>query len=178
MSYPLRRPEPPATFTIGDFDGQIVLVVIGGYHEQVPTAEYGMRPAERCSVVMLTGPTSGRIYEDVMLFGNKLSSQFSAMEPGDVALCRIIQKGRGTQFAEGNSYDEQMANQWIASNLARVDQLRADTVRKFQEGREQIAKELAARQQPPPMAQTPSAPPVETGPPVAAAGQVDAWAGS
>lgn len=133
MSYPLRRPDPPATFSTKDFAGEVVLTVIGGYHPEVKTREYGIKPAERVSIVMLTGRTAGTIYEDVMLFGAKQSSQFRDMKAGDVVLCRIVKNGNAVSFEPGSAYDEQQAGAWIDANAGRLEQLRDDTARNFDE---------------------------------------------
>jgi hypothetical protein len=133
MTYPLRRPDPPATFSASDFANEVVLVVVGGYHPEVQTRDYGVKPASRVSIVMLTGRTAGTIYEDVMLFGAKQSSQFRDMAGGDVVLCRIVKSGKAIVFDPGSAYDEQQAGAWVAANAARLEQLRADSVRNFQE---------------------------------------------
>jgi hypothetical protein len=133
VSYPLRRPEPPATFSASDYANEVVLVVIGGYHPEIKTRDYGVKPAMRVSIVMLTGRTAGTVYEDVMLFGAKQSSQFRDMQGGDVVLSRIVKNGKAIVFDPGSAYDEQQAGVWIQGNAARLEQLRADAVRNFQE---------------------------------------------
>lgn len=142
MSYPLENPDPPATFKAADFAGEVVLVVIGGYHEGIATQQYGTKPAERVSVVMLTGRTAGKIYEDVVLFGQKQASQFQEKRNGAVLVTRIVKNGQSVTFEEHPSdYDRDLAQRWIGQNGARLAQLQNDTVRNFHEQARQLGSQ-------------------------------------
>jgi hypothetical protein len=140
MSQPftLENPDPPATFKTSDFAGEVVLVVIGGYHEGIATQQYGTKPAERVSIVMLTGRTAGKIYEDVVLFGQKQASQFQEKRPGSLQLCRIVKNGQSVTFDPGSDYDRDLAQRWIATNGQRLAMLQNDTVRNFHEQARQL----------------------------------------
>ena len=65
----------------------------------------------------------------------KSAGQFSAMDGGDVALCRIVKtsNGKGVTYEPGAGFDEQMAQQWIAANGPRLEQLRHDAARVYKE---------------------------------------------
>jgi len=128
----LRRPAPPSNFTSSEHVGEVCLVVNGGYHPRVSTKEFGVKPAGRVTVVLLTGPRADNVYEDVMLFGGQ-SSQFRDWGPGEVGAARIVQKGKSVIWGEPSPYDEDMATRWMVANGPRLDQLRADIVRVFRE---------------------------------------------
>lgn len=134
MSYPLRKPDPPAVYDALQYAGECCLWIHGGFHPQVTTKEYGVQPAVRGTVLMLTGRTAGTAYDNVMLW-RKSAGQFSAMDSGDVALCRITKtsNGKGVTYEPGAGFDEQMAQQWIAANGPRLEQLRADAQRTYKE---------------------------------------------
>lgn len=142
MNYPLRDPNPPSSFSAMDHIGDVVLIVIGGYHDRVKTVN-GFPPAERVTVVTLTGGKPGTVSEDVMLFGVNQSSQFSEMDGGDIAVCRIALKGKAIAYTAASDYDKQMAQDWIARNATLVDDLRAGAVRNYTEGRRSVAEGLA-----------------------------------
>jgi len=138
MTFPLDNPDPPATFKVSDFAGEVVLIVIGGYHEGIATQNYGVKPAERVSIVMLTGRTAGKIYEDVVLFGQKQASQFQEKTPGAVIVSRIVKNGQSVTFESGSDYDRDLAQRWIAQSGQRLSQLQNDTVRNFHEQARQL----------------------------------------
>lgn len=139
MSYPLQAPDPPAVFKAADFVGEVVLFVIGGFHEQVPTEKYGVRPAERVTAVVLTGRSAGRAYEDVVLYGQRQSSQFSEKVSGSVVLCRISKSGQAINYDNASPYDYEIANDWIANNGPKLDQLRSDAVASYQRACAELA---------------------------------------
>lgn len=145
MSYPLRRPDPPSTFNAQDHVNEVILYIHGGYHPEVPTKEYGIRPVSQGSVVLLSGRMAGSIFEDIMLYGPK-SSQFRDWPGGDVSICRIMKKGNGTIFDPASNYDEQQANQWISANGSRLEKLRADSVKSYKERAVDIREQLGTGQ--------------------------------
>ena len=134
MSYPLRQPDPPAVYDALSHAGEVCLWIHGGFHPQVKTNEYGVQPAVRGTVLMLSGRSTGVAFDNVMVW-RKGAGQFSAMDGGDVALCRIqkTSNGKGVTYEPGAGFDEAMAQQWIAANGPRLEQLRADAVRTYKE---------------------------------------------
>ena len=141
MTFELRQPEPVVRFDAADNAGEVVLVIIGGHHPQFRTA-YGVKPASRVTVVMLTGRHAGTVFDDVMFFGDQ-SSQFRDMPGGDVALSRIVARGKGITYEPGSAYDGQLAAKWISDNPTLLDELRGDAVRNFREQSSRVAERLA-----------------------------------
>jgi hypothetical protein len=137
--FPFKQPAPPATFSMGDHIGEVVLAIMGGYHNAVPTKDYGVKPAASLTIVILTGRSAGVVVDDVMLFG-KACSQFENAQPGDVVLCKIAKVGRANVFQPGSSYDEQLAQQWIAQT-GRLDELRAKAPQNYTEQIKQLAEQ-------------------------------------
>jgi hypothetical protein len=157
MSYPLRQPDPPAVYDALTFAGEVCLWIHGGFHPQVTTKEYGVQPAVRGTVLMLSGRTAGTAYDNVMVW-RKGAAQFSAMDGGDVALCRIVKtgNGKGVTYEPGAGFDDAMAQQWIAANGDRLEQLRRDAVATYRE-------ELKRPENGPPPPPRQSTPPLDGG---------------
>lgn len=153
MSYPLQAPDPPSRFRASDCVGEVILVIIGGYHEALATKDYGVKPAERATVVMLTGRAAGSVFEDQIFFGNGQASQFRDKSGGDVTLCRIVKDGKSIVFDRGSAYDEEVANRWITSNRERLDGLRASAVKTFREAVVELAKSAPSGSTPEPSPQ-------------------------
>jgi hypothetical protein len=139
MSMPWSRPDPPATFSIGDHAGEVVIVIVGGYHEAVSTRSFGEKPAARVSVVLLTGRNAGSIFEDVMFFGQKLASQFRTAPPGHVVLGRVTKVDKSVTIEPGSTYDEQTGMAWMNAFPGKLDALRAEAVRNFAEQAREMA---------------------------------------
>lgn len=133
MSVSFRNPDPPASFKALDNIGEVVLVIVGGYHEAIETKDYGTRPAVRATVVMLTGDRAGTAFEDVMMFGEKLASQFREVPGGDICLCRILQSGKSVEYGKASTYDAEMAGRWVTDNADKVRRLQESAVRNFHE---------------------------------------------
>ena len=163
MSYPLEKPDPPAIFKVSEFIGEVAIFLIGGYHETLPTEKF-TSPAERVTVIMLTGRTAGKVYEDAILWGQRQSSQFMDKAQGSAVLCRITKNGNAYNFEPGSGYDTELANNWIAANGVRFDQLRMDAIKQFQRACAELAQQgIQTRPQgPPPSPQW--TPPVEDRP--------------
>lgn len=132
MNYPLQAPDPPAVFKPRDFVGDVCMFIIGGYHEELPTENWGVKPAERVTAIMMTGRSAGKVYEDIVLFGQRQSSQFAEKAPGSAVLCRISKAGNAINFDNASPYDYETANNWIAANGVRFDKLRQDAISNFQ----------------------------------------------
>lgn len=132
MNYPLQAPDPPAVFKPRDFVGEVCMFLIGGFHEQLPTENWGVKPAERVTAILMTGRSAGKAYEDIVLFGQRQSSQFAEKAPGSAVLCRISKAGQAINFDNASPYDYELANNWIAANGPRFDQLKKDAVNNYQ----------------------------------------------
>ena len=154
MNYPLRKPDPPAVYDGLQHAGEVCLWVHGGFHPQVTTKEYGVQPAVRGTILMLSGRSTGVAFDNVMLW-RKSAGQFADMDGGEVALCRIAKtsNGKGVVYEPGAGFDEQMAQQWIAGNGPRLEQLRTDAVRVYREEceRPENGPAAPARQSTPPL---------------------------
>jgi hypothetical protein len=159
MSYPLQQPDPPAVFKVAEFIGDVAIFLIGGYHETLATEKF-TSPAARVTVVMLTGRTAGKVYEDAILWGQRQTSQFQDKQPGSAVLCRITKNGNAYTFEPGSSYDAELANNWIAANALRFDQLRMDAVKHFNRACADLAQQ-GIRQSPAPQASPQWTPPKE-----------------
>jgi len=131
MSYQFRDPTPPPKFSIGDYVGEVVLVVIGGLHEAFET-EHGVKPALRCAIVVLTGDSSGSVFDDVLLFGRRALC-FPDMGPSDVSVVRVAKEGKAIDLVKATDYDKQMAGAWCEANKAQLAVLTSETVRSFRE---------------------------------------------
>jgi hypothetical protein len=125
-------PQAPPSFAIADAVGEVLLVIIGGHHPQVPTKDYGIKPALSLTVVPLTGRGAGVPIEDVVLFG-KASECFPGVTPGTAALTTVIKSGRAYLFDPATSeYATQLAQQWLAS-VGDVQALVANAIRNHAE---------------------------------------------
>jgi len=133
MTFTFRDPDPPAQFKPADNAGEVILVIHGGYHPAVPTREYGIKPAARGTVVVLTGKLADTVIEDVVFFGARQSSQFKNAPGGDVLLCRIVKDGRAINYEPGSAYDRKVAEHWIENNTDELEVLRDAAVRNFAE---------------------------------------------
>jgi len=132
MSYQFRDPTPPPKFSIGDYVGEVVLVVIGGLHEAWETLDYGVKPALRCAIVVLTGDSSGSVFDDVLLFGRRALC-FPGMGSSDVSVARVVKEGRAIDLIKASDYDKKMAAAWCEANSSQLAALVSETVRSFRE---------------------------------------------
>lgn len=123
---PWTKPNPPTTFNLKDNPGDVALFVLGGQHQQVNT-RHGVKPAWRMTVVMLTGRHAGVVNDDVLLFGNA-GSQFRDLPEGHVTLGRISVRDQGVAIDDPSTYDNQVAEQWMAANPGVLDRLRHEAV--------------------------------------------------
>lgn len=129
MSMPWTNPDPPTQFNIGERPGEVVLVVVGGYHPAVPT-QYGEKPAARVTVVELTGRFAETVHTDVMVWG-QLASQFINAQPGQPVLGRVSKKDKTVTLDIPSAYDNQVATVWMNKYPGTLDALRAEAVRNF-----------------------------------------------
>src|SRR4029078_13617939 len=110
--------------------------------------------AVRGTILMLSGRSTGVAFDNVMLW-RKSAGQFADMDGGEVALCRIAKtsNGKGVVYEPGAGFEEQMAQQWIAGNGPRLEQLRTDAVRVYREEceRPENGPAAPARQSTPPL---------------------------
>lgn len=165
MAQAWSQPEPPKTFSLRDFGGDVALYVHGGLHAEVPT-EHGVKPACRGTFILLTGRAAGSVNEDVMVWG-KMGTQFAAEPPGSIKLGRI-RVDRATTFEPFTTYDEQLASQWMAANPGLLAHLRDAAVATFhtraaemqQMGGQTHAGRTSPQFQPPPPPQGYGAPPM------------------
>lgn len=108
-------PQPPPSFSVSDYVDEVVVLVIGGHHAQVPTREYGVKPALSVTAVPLTGPNAGRVIEDAVVFG-KPAACYPDAAPGTVSLVTVVKEGRGYVFKAATSdYATQLAQRWVGT---------------------------------------------------------------
>lgn len=139
MSYDFGNPVPPRSFKAVDYPGDVVIVIKGGVHDAIKTAEYGTKPATRVTVIMLTGKEAGEVFEDALLW-NKQHETFREEPPGKAVLCRIVAQGRGAMFDVASPYDRKVAGAWVDENRPLFDKLLAETVGNFHDREREIAE--------------------------------------
>jgi len=130
MSYEFGNPAPPRSFKAVEYGGDVVIVIKGGVHEAVKTADYGVKPATRVTVIVLTGRDAGEVFEDVLLW-SKQHETFRDEPQGKAVLCRIVAAGRGAAFDKASDYDRKVAGAWIDENRPLFDKLLNETVGNF-----------------------------------------------
>lgn len=144
MSYEFGNPAPPRNFKAADYLNEVVIVIKGGVHEAIKTQDYGVKPATRVTVVMLTGRDAGEVFEDALLW-SKQHDTFRDEPAGKATLCRILPQGRGAIFDVASSYDRKMASEWIEENKTLFEKLLAEAVGNFNDREREMAESSSRR---------------------------------
>ena len=147
------RPEPVTTFDWTDFVNDTVIWVHAGLHERVKTQQYGEKQAARGSLIVLSGRYAGEVFDDRLVFGTRLLSQFRAMQPGTFVLGRMVKSGQSVSMDPGAAYDEQLANQWVSAYPGRIEAVVRDALANFAERAREMANGPVGQSSAPPPAQ-------------------------
>lgn len=122
MSAPWGTPPPPDRFSLKDYIGRPVFIVIGGFHPTLKTTN-GDSSAIRCTVVSLVGIDAGQVYEDVLIFNTRVVGRFKASPQGFIALTRVTASGQAVDTEDPQGYDENAARMWWEANPGVMPQL-------------------------------------------------------
>ena len=126
--YNFAQPLAKTSIKLSDYTGDVAIIILGGIHEVWQT-DFGSRPAARVTAIILTGQGAGTVLEDCLLYAQ--TSQVRDVQPGQAKLARVVEDGKSWKFAEYGSYDNQIAQAWLASNRQTFDQLCSGAVRNF-----------------------------------------------
>lgn len=165
MTSPWKTANAPASnFSLGNYVGQLLLVCVGGTHENWPIGNE-TAPAVRGNVVVVE---SGEEWLDVLMFAVKVVAQFRG-ETGNVVLGRVVaERGRGSNEMYSidpkvSPTDEQWAHYWHSQHPNRLAELQHLAAVTFQaeEARRTGGHSPAPQSQaaPPPPPPPPAAPP-------------------
>jgi len=139
MSYEFGNPAPPRSFKAVEYLGDVVIVIKGGVHDAIKTQDFGVKPATRVTVIVLTGRDAGEVFEDVLLW-SKQHETFRDEPQGKAVVCRIMAAGRGASFDVVSDYDRKQATAWVEDNRALFDKLLAETVGNFRDKDQEMAE--------------------------------------
>jgi hypothetical protein len=156
---------PSSQFSLGNYVGNLLLVAVGGCHENWPLNNNTI-PAVRANVVVLDGPEAGKEWLDALMFAVMVVDQFRH-EAGSVVLGRVVAKrGRGNNDMywinpEVTPQDDQWARAWDAAYPGRLAQLVQIAQSAFAVEEAKLGSGYAPQSQtaPPPPPPPPSAPP-------------------
>lgn len=192
---------PSSQFSLANYVGELLLVCIGGVHEQWRLNSGDIIPAVRANVVVLSGPDAGREWLDSLMFAVIVVDQ-ARNDAGGIVLARVCAKrGRGNNdmyWLDSNvtPADDQLARSWDTAYPGRLTTLQQLAVSAFNNeefksngGRPPGQQQAAPPPPPPPAPVAPppafpppppaQAPEVLSGPPPWAGGQTgsaDPWA--
>ena len=148
MSYEFAKPTRVPTFDVKEHIGDVGIYIMGGVHEGVPTAEYGVKPAVHITVIWLSGEDAGLSVEDVMLFNPNHVKALRNIDPGRAAVMRIKLDGKATMLDEASPADTTRAGEWVTQNRAEYDRLVKEAQRAYEEKTVSIGLKTAGKRAP------------------------------
>jgi len=172
---------PSSMFSLGTYVGNLLLITIGGCHNNWKVGQEWV-PAIRAAAVVLDGPEAGKEWPDALMFATIVVDQFRN-DPGGIVLGRVCAKpGRGNNAmywidAQISPADDALARSWDAAYPGRLAQLQQLTVANFMSeesklnGGHPAPQSQAAPPPPPPppaYAPAPAAPAAPPAPPAPA----------